>query len=376
MNALLRAVTRLGLNQHNVPVIGVRNGYAGLVEAARVTKGNPAALEELKASLIKKPGRAGLITRKQQLISMDHEVVSGIVRAGGTILGSARCLSFHEPEVRADVIRLLKDLDVQALVVCGGDGSLTGARLLAEESDLKVVGVPGTIDNDLDFTDMAVGVDTALNTLSWAVDHFKDTARSHRRIMILETMGRASGELARLAAVASGAELVITPRENQPLTAEEMHQYAATLVAGMEGGRSHSIVLIAEGVRFTDDIEAENLMGSQEPRNRAYVLASYFKAHFKATGGEFAELEVRPSVLGHLQRGGMASPQDSILAARFAEAALNQALVAKECGITALRAGRITIVPFGAAAVADRQEQMDASTQLHSYLSYWSQVAH
>jgi 6-phosphofructokinase 1 len=375
MNALLRAVTRLGLNQHKVPVIGVRNGYAGLVAAAKATRDNPAAVEELKTSLVKKAGRAGLISRKQHLVMMDHESVSGIVRAGGTILGSARCLDFHHREVRADVIRLLKDLDVQALIVCGGDGSLTGAKLLADESDLRVVGVPGTIDNDLDFTDMAIGVDTALGTLAWAVDHFKDTARSHRRIMIMETMGRASGELARLAAVATGAEMVITPRENEPLTAEEMMHHAATLVAGMEGGRSHSIVLIAEGVRFTDEIEAEQTIGGNEPRNRAYVLAHYFKEHFKATGGEFADLEVRPSVLGHLQRGGMASPQDSILAARFAEAALNQALVSKGNGVTALRAGRISIVPFGAGPVDDRKEQTAACTQLHSYLSYWSNVS-
>jgi 6-phosphofructokinase 1 len=374
MNALLRAVTRLGLNQHKVPIIGVRNGYAGLVAAARDTKNNPEALAKLKTNLAHRVGRAGLISRKQYLVSMDHESVSGIVRTGGTILGSARCLAFHDQAVRADVIRLLKELDVQALIVCGGDGSLTGARLLSEESDLRVVGVPGTIDNDLDFTEMAIGVDTAVNTLAWAVDHFKDTARSHERVMILETMGRASGELARLAAVASGAEMVITPREDQPLSAEEMRQHAATLVAGMEGGRSHSIVLIAEGVRFTPEVEAEHTIQGQEARNRAYVLAHYFRQHFAETGGEFAELEIRPSVLGHLQRGGQASPQDSILAARFAEAALNQALVVKGNGITALRNGRIIIVPYGSGSAPDRRAMTEQMTQLHSYLSYWSNV--
>jgi 6-phosphofructokinase 1 len=371
MNALLRAVTRLGLNQHQVPVLGVRNGYTGLVAAALLTKDNPTALAELKEQIASHPGRSGLISRRQHLVSLDHDCVSGIVRTGGIILGSARCLDFHKKEIRAEAVRLLKQLEVQALVVCGGDGSLTGAKLIAEESDLCVVGVPGTIDNDLDFTDMAVGVDTALNTLAWAVDHFKDTARSHRRIMILETMGRASGELARLAAIASGAEMVITPRDGQPLTVEEMRQHAAAVVAGMKSGRSHTIVLIAEGVTFTPDVEAAHLIQGAEQRNRAYVLAHYFKEHFQEQGGEFADLEVRPSVLGHLQRGGLASPQDSILAACFAEAALNQALVKHGSGITALRDGRVTIVPFGSGPIPDRKQLSEDSARLHGYLSSW-----
>jgi 6-phosphofructokinase 1 len=373
MNALMRAVTRLGLNEHKVPVIGVRNGYSGLVAAALETQGNAEALAKVKQSLQDKPGRAGFIGRKQHLVRMDHDVVSGIVRTGGILLGSARCLEFHKKEIRAEAIRLMKDLEAQALIVCGGDGSLTGARLLAEESDLPVVGVPGTIDNDLDFTDMALGVDTALNTLAWAVDHFKDTARSHRRIMILETMGRASGELARLAAIASGAEMVITPRENQPVTRAEMAKHAESIMAGMDEGRSHAIILIAEGVTFEPEVEAEHQLSEGEVRNRAYVLAHYLKHHFRQNE-EYASLEVRPSVLGHLQRGGLASPQDSILAASFADAALKQALIARESGITALREGRVKIVSFGSANVPDRRQLKDSYTQLHRRLSAWRPV--
>jgi 6-phosphofructokinase len=145
-------------------------------------------------------------------------------------------------------------------------------------------------------------------------------------------------------------------------------------VAGMEGGRSHSIVLIAEGVVFTPEVEKEHMIHGTEPRNRAYVLAHYFKEYFKQTGGEFEELEVRPSVLGHLQRGGQASPQDSILAAQFAEAALHQALVLRGHGMTALRQGRVTVVPFGSGAVEDRRKLSEDYTQLHGYLSYWSNV--
>jgi 6-phosphofructokinase 1 len=211
MNAFLRAIVRLGLNREKIAVLGIRDGYRGLVRTARTVNGDAEALVRLKKDIATHTGRAGLISEQLHIIQMDHASVSGIMGKGGTILGSARCLEFHEKKVREKVIQLLKGLNVRALVVVGGDGSLTGARLLAEESDLRVIGIPATIDNDLQFTDMALGVDTAVNTLVWAVDHFIDTARSHRRVMVLETMGRASGDLARMAGLASGAEMIITP---------------------------------------------------------------------------------------------------------------------------------------------------------------------
>jgi 6-phosphofructokinase 1 len=361
MNAFLRGIVRLGLNRHQVSVLGVRDGYRGLVRASRQVQGDPEALLRMKQEIGAKGGRSGLIDAQQSIIAMDHASVSGIMGKGGTILGSARCLDFHKPEVRREVIQLLENLGVRALVVVGGDGSLTGARLLAEESSLRIIGVPATIDNDLQFTEMALGVDTAVQTLVWAVDHFIDTARSHRRVMVLETMGRESGDLARMAALASGAEMVITP-EGGPLTEAHMAGLAEKIEGAMTRGRGYAIVLIAEGVKFEPE----------QSRNGAYVLRDAFQRYFHREGSPFNDLEVRPSVLGHLQRGGHTTPQDCILAARFAEEAW-KAILDPKCrnGITALRHNRVEIIPFGCPDMPERAEHSHAMEQLHDDLSSW-----
>lgn len=361
MNAFLRAVVRLGLNREKVAVLGVRDGYRGLVRAARAVNGDIEALLRLKNTIASHPGRAGLINDQLDLIQMDHASVSGIMGKGGTILGSARCLEFHDKEVRAKVINLLKQLNVRALVVVGGDGSLTGARLLASESDLRVIGIPATIDNDLQFTDMALGVDTAVNTLVWAVDHFIDTARSHRRVMVLETMGRESGDLARMAGLASGAEMIITP-EPGALTNAAMEKLAAKIEGAMTRGRGHAIVLVAEGVQFDPP----------QKRNRAYVLMDAFQQYLQRPGAPFPDLEVRPSVLGHLQRGGHTTPQDCILAARFADCAWK--CIQKPdagSGITALRKNVVEIVPYGEPDMPERAVFSREMDQLHDDLSSW-----
>lgn len=361
MNAFLRALVRLGLNRHQVPVFGVRDGYRGLVRAARTVNGDAESLVRLKQDIASKSGHRGLIDAQQSIIHMDHASVSGIMGKGGTILGSARCLDFHKPEVRRSVIELLENLGIRSLVVVGGDGSLTGARLLAEESSLRIIGVPATIDNDLQFTEMALGVDTAVQTLVWAVDHFIDTARSHRRVMVLETMGRESGDLARMAALASGAEMVITP-ETGPLTDSQMAALAEKLEGAMTRGRGHAIVLIAEGVKFDPP----------QTRNCAYVLRDAFQKYFQREGGPFQDLEVRPSVLGHLQRGGHTTPQDCILAARFAEQAWEAILDPQgRNGITALRQNKVEIVPFGCPDMPERAQHSREMESLHDDLAFW-----
>ena len=360
MNAFLRAFVRLGLNRHEVPVLGVLDGYRGLVRACRRVDGEPDLLVRFQQDIIRNRGRRGLI-EGQHLVLMDHASVSGIMGKGGTILGSARCLEFHQPEVRKSAIELLKKLGIRALVVVGGDGSLAGARLLAEESDLRIIGIPATIDNDLQFTEMSLGVDTAVHTLVWAVDHFIDTARSHRRVMVLETMGRESGDLARMAALASGAEMVITP-ENNPATAEDMVKLAARIEGAMTRGRGHAIILVAEGVKFDPPQE----------RNRAYVLRDAFQNYFQRPGAPFPDLEVRPSVLGHLQRGGHATPQDCILAARFAQQAWKSIMDDKAGnGITALRHNIVELVPFGCADMPERSANSAAMERLHDDLANW-----
>jgi 6-phosphofructokinase 1 len=361
MNAFLRAIVRLGLNREKIAVLGVRDGYRGLVRTARAVNGDAEALLRLKNAIASHPGRAGLINDQLDLIQMDHASVSGIMGKGGTILGSARCLEFHEKEVRTNVIHLLKGLNVRALVVVGGDGSLTGAKLLATESDLQIIGIPATIDNDLQFTDMALGVDTAVNTLVWAVDHFIDTARSHRRVMVLETMGRASGDLARMAGLASGAEMIITP-ESGALKAADMERLAAKIEGAMTRGRGHAIVLVAEGVEFDPP----------QKRNRAYVLMDAFQQYFQRSGAPFPDLEVRPSVLGHLQRGGHTTPQDCILAARFADCAwINIGGATSKSGVTALRKNNIEIVPYGEPDMPERAAFSREMEQLHDDLSSW-----
>jgi len=339
----------------------VRDGYRGLVRTARAVNGDTEALVRLKNTIASHPGRAGLINDQLDLIQMDHASVSGIMGKGGTILGSARCLEFHEKEVRTNVIHLLKGLNVRALVVVGGDGSLTGAKLLATESDLQIIGIPATIDNDLQFTDMALGVDTAVNTLVWAVDHFLDTARSHRRVMVLETMGRESGDLARMAALASGAEMVITP-EGGALSEAKMRGLAEQIEGAMTRGRGHAIVLIAEGVKFEPE----------QKRNGAYVLRDAFQSYFQREGAPFPDLEVRPSVLGHLQRGGHSTPGDCILAARFAEEAWKSVLNPNGInGITALRYNKVEVVPFGCPDLPERAIHSCAMDRLHNDLSNW-----
>jgi 6-phosphofructokinase 1 len=361
MNAFLRAMVRLGLNRHQIPVYGIRDGYRGLVRAARQVNGDADALYRLKQEIERNIGNRGLIDAQQNIIQMDHASVSGIMGKGGTILGSARCLDFHKPEVRSEVIELLKKLGVRALIVSGGDGSLTGARLLAEESDLRIIGVPATIDNDLQFTEMSLGVDTAVHTLVWAVDHFIDTARSHRRVMVLETMGRESGDLARMAALASGAEMVITP-ESGALTEERMRGLAEKIEGAMTRGRGHAIVLIAEGLKFEPT----------QKRNGAYVLRDAFQAYFQREGAPFPDLEVRPSVLGHLQRGGHSTPGDCILAARFAEEAWKALLDPKGInGITALRYNKVEIVPFGCPDLPERAVHSRSMDALHDDLANW-----
>lgn len=366
MNALLRAVARLGLNRHGVAVLGIRDGYRGLARTAAQVNHEEKAMFCLRQEIASRRGRWGLIHPEQDVVWLDHASVSGIAGMGGTVLGSARCPEFHEPTVRAEVIKLLKALEVRALIVCGGDGSLTGARCICEESDLRVIGVPGTIDNDLMFTEMALGVDTAVSTLVWAVDHFKDTARSHRRVMVLETMGRESGELARLAAIASGAEMALTP-EQGVLTDVQVERLAGSIEAGMTRGRGHAIVLVAEGVDFESDPPPP-----AKQRNRAYVLADAFQKYFQRDGAPFPDLEVRPSVLGHLQRGGHPTPQDCILASRFAELAWNSIMDPNErSGITALRRGRVELVPFGTGSMPEREEMSKEFTRLHESLSSW-----
>jgi 6-phosphofructokinase 1 len=227
---------------------------------------------------------------RSDAVTLDSKAVSGIMHRGGTFLQSARCKEFCTPEGQRTAIGNLQRLGVEGLVVLGGDGSLAGALAL-HRLGFPVIGIPASIDNDIPFTDMALGVDTALNNIIYAVDCIKDTASSHARAFIIEVMGRHSGYLASISAIASGAEFALVPEQDFDLA-----EICQQLRARYEEGRDNAIIILAEGVGQARDI-AESIKD--------------------AIG-----FEIRVTVLGHYQRGGAPSVFDRLLASRFGKKAV------------------------------------------------------
>lgn len=266
MNPCIRAVVRTALH-HGYEVLGVHHGYSGLIDA--------------------------------EFELMDARSVGGIIQKGGTILSTARSPEFRTEAGQAKAVRNLREQEIDDLVVIGGDGTQRGSLWL-HEADISVVGIPATIDNDLAFTDVAIGVDTALNTILDAVDKIKDTASSHHRAFLIETMGRKSGYLALMAGVAGGAEVIVLPEE--PTNLEDL---ALEIGAAYERGKTHFIATVAEGA--TPHIQE---------------IAKYLQRR---------ELgyEVRVSILGHVQRGGSPSAFDRLLATRLGIAAVDQVVAGK-----------------------------------------------
>ena len=267
MNAAIRAAVRTGLRL-GIDMVGFRKGYAGLM--------------------------------KGDCIPLDNKAVSGILHRGGTFLQSARSPEFRTPEGQQKALENLRELGVDGLVVLGGDGSLNGALAL-HRLGFPVVGIPASIDNDIPFTDMAMGVDTALNNIIYAVDCIKDTASSHARAFAIEVMGRNSGYLASIAAIASGAEFALVPEREFDLT-----EVCQQLRARYEEGRDNAIIILAEGAGHGQEIAdtIKNAIG----------------------------FETRVTVLGHYQRGGAPTVFDRLLASRFGKQAV-ELLVAGQKGI-------------------------------------------
>jgi 6-phosphofructokinase 1 len=260
LNPCIRAATRMAAHL-GAEVLGVERGYAGLI--------------------------AG------DVIELDRRAVGGVLGRGGTFLGTARCPEFRTEKGQLEALRTLHQLEVEGLVVIGGNGSLTGALHL-HQMGFPVVGVPATIDNDVNGTDIAIGVDTALNTILDAIDRIKDTASSHRRAFLIETMGRNSGYLALVSGLAGGAELVLIPEIET-----SMDDVADVIVDAYVRGKAHCIIIVAEGWK---------------PGTRA--VADYLVERKDELG-----FEVRLTVLGHIQRGGKPSAFDRVLATRMGAAA-------------------------------------------------------
>jgi 6-phosphofructokinase 1 len=264
MNAAIRAVTRAAL-YHNIEVFGVMRGYEGLITG--------------------------------DIIPLKSKDVSGIIQKGGTILQTARSAAFRTPEGRIQAYDNVQKLGLNALVVIGGDGSFTGAGIFSKEFSFPVIGIPGTIDNDLYGTDITIGYDTALNTVVEAVDKIKDTASSHNRIFFVEVMGREAGFLALMSGIACGAEAILIPEV--PNQTDKLLNYLAT--RGKQ--KKSSIILVAEG----------------EDEGGAFAVA-------KKVQDSHREFDIRVTILGHIQRGGSPSVQDRVAASRMGVAAVDALL--------------------------------------------------
>jgi 6-phosphofructokinase 1 len=296
MNAAIRAVTRSALDR-GLTVFGVQQGWRGLIE--------------------------------DQVVPLSARDVGGIIQIGGTFLGSARSPEFREASGRVRALGNLQRRGIDGLVVIGGNGSQMGSFRL-HEAGMAVVGVASTIDNDLLGTDVTIGCDTAINVTLEAIDHLRTTGSSHNRAFLVETMGRDCGYLALMAGLAGGAEVISTPEAE--VSVEEI---ARRLAAAYERGKTHAIVVIAEGVR----------------ENAARIMA-YFEANTARTG-----FELRATTLGHVVRGAPPSAFDRILATRLGVAAV-EALAGGTAGVlVGVQGNAVTHTPL--AEVVGRTKSID-----------------
>jgi 6-phosphofructokinase 1 len=283
MNPCIRAIVRTGI-YNGLKVVGIRKGYQGLIE--------------------------------NDMYDMDPRSVSNILNLGGTILKTARCLPFRTDEGMETAYRNLKEQEIDALVVIGGDGTFTGAlRFSKKYPDIAVIGVPGTIDNDLYGSTYTLGFDTATNTVIEAIDKIRDTADAHDRLFFIEVMGRDSGAIALRAGISCGAEAILLPEKTTAID-----ELIENLKAGQHNKKSSSIVIVAEG----------------DKNGGAYDIARVVQKEVK-----FYDIKV--TILGHLQRGGSPSAFDRVLGSRLGYAAVNALLQGETQKMVGLEANHIRI---------------------------------
>ena len=279
MNAAIRAVVRSAI-YYGCKVYGINRGYKGLLE--------------------------------EDLMEMNLSSVGDIIHRGGTMLKSSRCEEFKTEEGRKLGVKVLKKYGIDCLVVIGGDGSFNGAKKLSEMG-FPAIGIPGTIDNDLEYTDYTIGFDTAMNTVIDAIGKIRDTSSSHERVNIVEVMGRNCGDLALYAGIAGGAETIIVPEVDVKLD-----EIALRLKTTQKRGKRHSIIVMAEGVEK---------VGSASDLKKVLT--------------EQAGADVRVTVLGHVQRGGSPTAFDRILASRFGYRAVELLLEGKSSRVVGIKDNKI-----------------------------------
>lgn len=295
MNAAIRAVTRSAVTE-GLEVYAFYRGFAGILD--------------------------------KEFRKFSFSDVGGIMERGGTILRTARVPEFKLPEIRSKAAQNLKELGIDVLVIIGGEGSLTGGKLLSEEHGIPVIGIPGSIDNDISFTDMCIGVDTCLNTCVEAMQKLKDTASSHERAFVVEVMGRGSGYIALASGIGVGAEAVIIPENPVDFKA-----IAERIWEERQRGKINSIIVVAEGAAsaYTVSRHLENRIG----------------------------FETRITILGHVQRGGAPSAFDRLLAARMGHEAV-KAILEKDFGVmTSLSRSNMARVPIEKVLSEKKELDMD-----------------
>ncbi|MCQ2149308.1 MAG: 6-phosphofructokinase [Bacteroidales bacterium] len=287
MNAAVRAVTRASITA-GYKVKAIYHGYQGLING--------------------------------EIEEFTNESVSGIISRGGTILRTARCMDFLTVEGRKKAYEKFKEAGIDALVCIGGNGTLTGAMTFADEYDIQCIGIPATVDNDINGTDETIGYDTTLNTIMECVDKIRDTAASHERIFFIEVMGRDAGWLAQSSAIASGAEAAIVPE-----SATNVDQLAQYIEKGIRKSKNSSIVIVSES-----------------PECGAMHYAERVKK-------EYPQFDVRVSILGHMQRGGSPSARDRILASVLGAVAVEAIKEGQHNIMVGMSNGEPVYVPFAKA---------------------------
>ena len=295
MNACVRAVVRTAL-YNKMDIYGVERGYAGLI--------------------------------KGEINRLGTRSVSDMIHKGGTFLKTARCPEFKDIEVQKKAVEALSAYGIDGLIVIGGDGTFRGAKDLSENFGIKVMGIPGTIDNDLAYTDYTVGFDTAVNTVLWAINNLRDTMHSHDRVSLLEVMGRHCGDIALYAGAAGGAEYVLVPEI--PYNLDEI---ASNIKKSYLRGKTSNMIILAEGAGNRDDI------------------ASYIQ--------QKSGINVKVTNFGYIQRGGSPNMADRILAAKFGYKAVELLINGAESCAIGIKDNKVITVPFAEVSKAEKNFDKD-----------------